>query len=172
MPWTEADLLAFLAEHDIPVSLHRHPPLRTVEESQALRGAQPGTHCKNMFLKSKKGELVLVTCEESRQIRIRDLEKAIGARKLSFASAERLMEHLGVSPGAVTPLAVLNDTDRAVRVILDAQMMQADVLNCHPLHNEATVAMSTSNLMRIFALTGHSPETVDFDALEAAALAA
>ncbi len=171
-PWTEARLMAFLTQHDVPATLHRHPPLRTVEESRALRGEMPGAHCKNMFLKSKKGELVLVTCGEGRQIRIRDLEKAIGVRKLSFAPAERLMEHLGVTPGAVTPLAVLNDADRAVRVILDAQMMRADVLNCHPLHNEATVAMSSSDLLRIFALTGHFPETVDFDALEAAALAA
>lgn len=169
MPMTEQELLAFLSQHEIPVTVHRHPPLFTVEDSQALRGELPGAHCKNMFLKAKDGTFVLVTCEESRRIRIRDLEKQIGLRKMSFAKPEALMEHLGVTPGAVTPLAAINDTTKTVRVVLDAQLMAAEVLNCHPLHNEATVAMSTSDVRRFFALTGHQPVELDFDALEALA---
>ena len=168
-PMTEADLLRTLAANDIPVTIHRHPPLFTVEDSQALRGELPGTHCKNMFLKAKDGTFVLVTCEESRRIRIRDLEKQIGLRKMSFAKPEALLDHLGVTPGAVTPLSAINDTANVVRVVLDAQMMAGDVLNCHPLHNEATVAMSTQDLRRFFALTGHTPVELDFDALEALA---
>jgi Ala-tRNA(Pro) deacylase len=166
-PDTEADVLAFLASHDIGWTMHRHPPLFTVDDSQALRGDLPGAHCKNMFLKNKAGELVLVTCLEDRKIRIRDLEKVIGVKKLSFAKPDVLLEYLGVTPGAVTPLATFHDRERqAVRVILDAQMMQADILNCHPLHNAATVAISIADMRRFFTVTGHAPEEVDFDALE------
>ncbi|WP_316013569.1 prolyl-tRNA synthetase associated domain-containing protein [Roseobacter sp. HKCCA0434] len=169
---TESDLLAFLDREGIAYTLHRHPPLHTVEESRELRGDLPGAHCKNMFLKSKAGEMVLVTCEEGRSIRIRDLEKRIGLRKLSFAKPDLLLDRLGVTPGAVTPLAILNDTEGTVRVVLDEQMMRAEVLNCHPLHNEATVAISTADLARIFDLSGHAAELVDFDELERAAVEA
>ncbi|QDL91230.1 prolyl-tRNA synthetase associated domain-containing protein [Paroceanicella profunda] len=170
-PATEAQLLARLDALGIGYSHHTHPPLRTVAESRELRGALPGVHVKNMFLKDKKGtELVLVTCRENRQIRIGDLEKVLGTRRLSFASPERLMQHLGVIPGAVTPLAAMNDTAGAVRVVLDAQVMAAELLCCHPLHNEASVALSPADLLRFLEDTGHAAETVDFDALEAAAL--
>lgn len=167
----EAALLALLRDLGVAAVRHAHPPLHTVEESRALRGDLPGVHVKNMFLKGKRGELVLVTCREDRRIRIADLEKAIGARRLSFADADTLRTHLGVLPGAVTPLAVINDRDRAVRVVLDAQMLELEPLNCHPLHNEATLALSVAGLMRVFAATGHTPERVDFDALEAQAVA-
>lgn len=165
----EAKLLARLDALGIVYARHAHPPLRTVEESRALRGTMPGAHCKNLFLREKKGGLWLAVCEEARAIRIRDLEKAVGAKNVSFGSAERLGEALGVLPGAVTPLSLVNDAERRVRLILDAQMMQAEVLNCHPLHNEATVAIATADLRRLFAETGHEPVEVDFDALEAAA---
>lgn len=172
-PQAEADIAAFLTAHGIAWTLHRHAPLFTVEDSQSLRGDLPGAHCKNMFLKSKAGELILVTCLEDRRIRIRDLEKVIGSKKLSFAKPELLLEHLGVTPGAVTPLAAFHDNAaQSVRVILDAQMMQAEILNCHPLHNAATVAISIPDMRRFFIATGHTPEDVDFDALEEKASAA
>ncbi|WP_118134256.1 prolyl-tRNA synthetase associated domain-containing protein [Oceanicella sp. SM1341] len=171
MPATEEQLRARLDALGIAYSHHTHPPLRTVAESKELRGELPGLHVKNMFLKDKKGTtLVLVTCRENRDIRISDLEKVLGTKRLSFASPERLMEHLGVIPGAVTPLAAMNDAAGAVRVVLDNAVTAADLICCHPLHNEASVALSPADLLRFLADTGHAPETVDFDALEAAAL--
>ncbi|HEU0220735.1 MAG TPA: YbaK/EbsC family protein, partial [Paracoccaceae bacterium] len=125
---------------------------------------------KNMFLKDKRGVLVLVTCLEDRRIRIGDLEKTIGTKRLSFASAETLWTHLGVRPGAVTPLALVNDREtRAVRVVLDRQLMASELLNVHPLHNEATLTLTRDGFLSFLALTGHKPELVDFDALEARA---
>jgi len=167
----EADLYALFREHGIAWTHYDHPPFFTVEDSQAQRGEQPGAHCKNMFLKEKKGGLWLVTCLDDRQIRIRDLEKAIGAKSCSFGKPDLLWDTLGVRPGAVTPFAALNDRAGAVRVVLDAQMMEAEVINAHPLHNEATTAIATADLARFFTLTGHTPTLVDFDALEALASA-
>lgn len=169
----ENRLLAFLKGLDIAPELHRHPPLFTVEDSQALRGELPGAHVKNMFLKDKSGGLWLVTCLEDRKIRIRDLEKTVGARKMSFGKPELLLEALGVTPGAVTPFAALNDREAGqVSVVVDDALKGAETVNCHPLHNKATVAVPASALPTFFEATGHTPLWVDFDALEQQAAAA
>lgn len=163
----ETELYALLRDHGIAWAHHAHPPLHTVEESRALRGDLPGAHVKNMFLKDKKGQLWLVTCLEDRQIRIRDLEKEIGAQKCSFGKPELLWEALGLKPGAVSPFGLINDPEQAVRVVLDKQMLDRDPINAHPLHNEATTAIATADFRRFLAITGHEPLLVDFDALEA-----
>ncbi|MEM1277958.1 MAG: prolyl-tRNA synthetase associated domain-containing protein [Pseudomonadota bacterium] len=163
----EAELYQMFQEHGIAWTHHTHPPLHTVEESKALRGDLPGAHVKNMFLKDKKEQLWLVTCLEHRKIRIRDLEKKIGAPKASFGKPDLLWEALGIRPGAVSPFGVINDPGHRVKVILDQQMMDAEIINAHPLHNEATTAVSSTDLMRVFEITGHPPQIVDFDALEA-----
>lgn len=167
----EAALYAFFREHDIAWTHTDHPPLHTVEESKRLRGDIPGAHVKNMFLKGKRDALLLVTCLEHRAIRIRDLEREVGARGCSFGKPELLWEVLGVRPGAVTPFAAFCDRDRRVRVVLDRQMVEQDQIAAHPLHNEATATVSSADLLRFFAILGYEPEIVDFDALEEAARA-
>lgn len=172
-PTPETALLTFLDEIGVDHELHRHVPLFTVEDSKAATGHLPGAHTKNFFLKEKKGGYVLVTCLEDRQIKIKHLEKVIGAKRLSFGSADDLLSVLGVIPGSVTPFAAFNDRDTpSVRVVLDQQMMQQDVQNYHPLHNAATIAVSNTGLRAFFAATGHEPVEVDFDALEKQAQAA
>ncbi len=166
-PATEAALLAFLDQIGVAFQLHRHVPLFTVEDSKAATAHLPGAHTKNFFLKQKKGGYMLTTCLEDRQIKIKHLEKAIGAKRLSFGSADDLMAVLGVIPGSVTPFAAFNDREMpSVRVVLDMQMMEHEVQNFHPLHNEATIAVTNTGLSAFFAATGHTPEIVDFDALE------
>ena len=165
-PAGEAELYAFLDANGIAWRHHTHPPLHTVAESRALRGTLPGAHVKNMFMKDKKGRIVLATCLEDRRIRIRDLEKEIGAKGLSFGKPELLWEVLGVRPGAVTPFGLMNDRERRVTAVLDAGLMQHETANAHPLHNEATTAISTRDLLRFLDLTGHAPRLVDFDRLE------
>ena len=165
----EARLYAFFERHGIGWEHHEHPPLRTVADARAARDAlpdAPGAHVKNLFLRGKRGDLWLVTCLEHRRIRIRDLERAIGARNTSFGKPELLAEALGVAPGAVTPFAVVNDAARRVRVVLDRAIAEAPRIYAHPLHNRATAAVATADLGRLLALTGHEPVWVDFDALE------
>lgn len=164
----QAELYALLEANGIAYAHHTHPPLFTVEESRVLRGELPGGHVKNMFMKDKKGAIWLATCLEHRQIRIRDLEKEVGAKGLSFGKPELLWEVLGVLPGAVTPFGLLNDrAAQRVNVALDIQMLEHDPLNFHPLHNEATTAVSTAGFLDFLSLTGHAPAMVDFDRLEA-----
>lgn len=171
-PAAETALCAFLDGAGVPYDVFRHPALFTVDDSKAMRGEMPGVHSKNLFLKNKKGARFLVVCQEDRAIRLKHLEKAIGAKRLSFGSSDLLAEVLGVTPGAVSPFALYNDRDEAsVRLILDAQMMAAGdggaALHFHPLHNEATLAVSATALRAFFAATGHAGEEIDFDALEA-----
>ncbi|MEM7546813.1 MAG: prolyl-tRNA synthetase associated domain-containing protein [Pseudomonadota bacterium] len=168
-PTAEVALCTFLGEIGVSHDIHRHAPLFTVADSKAATAHLPGAHTKNLFLKDKKGALFLVTCMEDRQIRMKPLERALGAKRLSFGSPELLAEVLGVIPGAVTPFAAFNDRGSGrVTAVLDQQMMATSPQNFHPLHNAATIVVEPDGLLRFFAATGHEPRILDFDALEAA----
>ena len=139
-----------------------HPPVFTVEEAKALRGNLPGHHIKNLFLRNRKEEMWLVVALEDRAIDLKRLGDVLGAGRLSFGSAERLRRHLGVEPGSVTPLALINDEARAVRLVLDRSLADNAPINAHPLVNTMTTALAPADLMRFFAATGHAPRWLDF----------
>jgi len=151
------DLTALFRRLAIPVRTHRHPPLFTVAESQALRGEIAGGHTKNLFLKDKKGRVFLVVALEDMPIDLKSLHGVIGCGRLSFASAELMEQLLGVRPGSVTPFGLISDTGRRVEVILDAAMMDCATLNFHPLSNDATTSISSTDLLRFIAACGHRP---------------
>ncbi len=161
MPATPDELFKRLDELGIDTLTHDHPPVNTVEENRALRGDFGGGHCKNLFLKDKKGVLWLVAALEDRRIDMKDLRRRIGAAHLSFGKPELLMQVLGVEPGAVTPFALVNDTERRVRVVLDREMMALDRLNFHPLTNRATTQIAPKDLLAFIAACGHQPDIVD-----------
>ena len=147
------DLLARLG---IPHRTIEHPPLHTVEESRALRGEIAGGHVKNLFVKDKGGNFFLITAEEDSPLDLKTMDKAIGAKgRVSFASAEQLLAHLGILPGSVSPLALVNDTACAVRFILERKLLDHDVLNVHPLINTRTSSIARDDLIAYVKATGH-----------------
>ena len=154
---TREQLLARLAELGIETKTVSHPPLFTVEDSRKLRGDIPGGHCKNLFLKDKKGQIWLVVTLEGTQVDLKTLHKTIGAARLSFGKPDLLMEVLGVIPGSVTPFALINDTQARVNIVLDQAMMSLDLLNYHPLTNEATTAIRSADLLTFVKACGHEP---------------
>ncbi len=163
----DAGLFARLEQLGIACETHAHPPLFTVEQSRALRGDLPGAHIKNLFLRDKKRRMWLVTVLESRDIDLKDLRRRIGAQgTLSFGSAELLMEHLGVAPGAVTPFAVINDRAGRVTMVLDKALQAGTVVNAHPLRNDRTSALAAEDLVRFLEAEGHPPMILDFDSHE------
>jgi len=164
---TPEDLMARLEALGIETETHSHPPLFTVEDSKALRGELPGGHCKSLFLKDKKGTLFLVVTLEDRTVDLKWLRGRLGVKTLSFGRPELLMEVLGVIPGAVTPFAVINDTQARVAVHLDRAMLNRAPLNYHPLTNEATTAIAPSDLVAFLEASGHPPRVIDFDTPEA-----
>ena len=161
MPASPDDLFAFLDRLGIAHRTVSHPPLFTVEESQALRGTIPGGHTKNLFLRDKKGALFLVVALEDAVIELRSLHRRLGASgRFSFGSADLLREALGIEPGAVTPFAAINDPAGRVTVVLDAAMMDHETLNYHPLRNTMTTSIGRADLLRFLEATGHRPEVV------------
>ncbi|WP_029009165.1 prolyl-tRNA synthetase associated domain-containing protein [Azospirillum halopraeferens] len=162
LPTSPDQLLARLEALGIATATHAHPPLFTVEESKALRGELPGGHCKNLFLKDRKGAFWLVVALEDAPVALNSFDKVIGSARLSFASADRLWEVLGVRPGSVTPFALINDTHRRVSVVLQQAMLEHDPLNYHPLSNDRTTAIGAADLLRFIRACGHDPRIVDF----------
>ncbi len=160
-PTSPEALFARLAELGIAVSSFSHPPVFTVAEAKALRGELAGGHVKNLFLRNKKGAMWLVTCLEDRDIDLKALGQGLGAGRFSFASAARLMTYLGVLPGAVTPFAVINDTEGKVQVVLDRAVLDCDPVNAHPLVNDRTAAVSPGDLVRFLEAVGHPPRILD-----------
>ena len=158
-----ADVLTRLTELGIEASTHEHPALFTVEQSKEMRGDLPGGHCKNLFLRDRKSRMWLVVCREDLRIDLKALGLKIGADRLSFGSADRLMRVLGVIPGAVSPLALINDTDHQVTVILDKAMLVLTPLNYHPISNAMTTAIAPEDLVVFIRSCGHEPMVVDLD---------
>jgi len=158
MPTTPEQLFAALDALGIRHTTVKHPPLFTVEQSQALRGQIPGGHTKNLFLRDKKHALYLVVVLEDAEIDLKGLHRQLGASgRFSFGSADLLAEVWGVVPGAVTPFGAINDTETRVTVVLDAAMMEHAVLNYHPLVNTMTTSIAREDLVRFLESTGHVP---------------
>jgi Ala-tRNA(Pro) deacylase len=161
MPATPDDLFALLDQLAIPYGTVSHPPLFTVEQSRALRGQIPGGHTKNLFLRDKKGALVLVSALEDAVIELKSLHRTLGASgRFSFGAADLLREALGLEPGAVTPFGAINDTALRVSVVLDAAMMEQARINFHPLCNTMTTTIGRDDLVRFLEATGHPPRIV------------
>ena len=156
-------MLAHLRELGIEQRTTLHPPVFTVEQAQEHTRHLDGGHCKNLFLKDKKGQLWLVTCLDEQRVDINRLAKVLGAARLSFANAGLLDEVLGVAPGSVTPLAIVNDTASRVTAVLDTKLLAHDKVNCHPLENDATTTLASVDLLRFVRATGHEPVLLDLD---------
>ena len=166
LPTSPETLLDKLAGLDISFTTHTHPPLRTVEDAKVFRGDLPGdlpgAHIKNLYLRDRKKRNFLVVAQEDRQIDLKSLEGQIGSDRLSFGSADRLFEMLGVRPGAVSPFTLINDPDHKVQLILDADLAGQSCLYAHPLVNDMTLGLSGADLLRFTAYTGHQPQLLNF----------
>jgi Ala-tRNA(Pro) deacylase len=157
MRYDRAGVLAYLEALGIATTTVDHPAVFTVEESDRLCPALPGGHTKNLFLKDAKGGLWLVIAEAHGQVDLKALSIDLGAPRFSFGKADLLAEVLGVTPGSVTALAVVNDRPPRVQVVVDARLMVYETINCHPLENTATTAIGRDDLIRFLEATGHPP---------------
>lgn len=167
MPESPEGLLARLATAGIAAETRHHPPVFTVAESQGLRGALPGGHTKNLFLKPARGDgpFLLATLKEDRQVSINALARMAGAGKVSMASAAELEATLGVPPGSVTPFGLVNAAPGTVRFVLDRHLAEGfDRIWVHPLTNAASTGLAPADLLRFLAGIGHPAVLLDLDA--------
>ena len=161
MPISSEDLLAYLGSLGIATVTIEHPPLFTVEDSKTLRGDIPGGHTKNLFVKDKKSRIFLLVLGEETLVDLKRVHEKIGAQgRVSFGSAELLEEVWGVKPGAVTPFGAINDGEKRVTVVLDAEMLRHERLNFHPLVNTRTTGLASTDLVKFLRATGHEPMIV------------
>src|SRR5829696_6684204 len=159
---TPAELLAFLDRHAVPFERLDHEPLMTCEDVARVMPAElDAVHTKNLFVRDKKGRrhwLVVTVCEKP--VDLKRVTEIAGADNLSFASPDRLMRYLGVSPGAVTVLGLVHDEAHAVSLLVDRDVWAAERLCCHPLVNDATLVLTHEGLARFLDVTGHEPRVI------------
>ena len=161
LPTTPEKLLKLLDRLEIAYVMHRHPPLRTVEDSKAHRENMSGLHIKNLYLRDRRKKNFLLVTKEDRRIDMKSLNQRIGCERLSFGSAERLFEMLGVLPGAVSPLTLINDPEHKVHLALDADLRTDEVIYAHPLVNDMTLGIEGPHLLQFFGYTGHKVQWLD-----------
>jgi Ala-tRNA(Pro) deacylase len=145
-----------LSELGISFGRHEHPPVPTVEEAERYWSGIDATHCKNLFLRNQKGDRhYLVVLKHSKKADLRAVAGQIGDGKLSFASPERLMKHLGLTPGSVSPFGLIHDRDHVVRVVLDRDLKSAERLSFHPNINTVTFVVSAADFFRFLQESGN-----------------
>ena len=134
-----------------------HAAMFTVEQSRELREALPGAHTKNLFLVDRDGRTALVVAKDDSRVDLKSVAQRLGFGRLSFGKAELLAELLGVTPGSVTPFALINDRPLRLRVVIDAVLLDFAEVNFHPLENTATTRIATEDLLRFIRSCGHEP---------------
>lgn len=164
MHFSQEQLLEYLATHHLSYTLYTHAPLFTCE--QGLKIVEelkiPGTVVKNLFLKDDKKNVHLIVAASSTHVDLKTVGKVLELKGLRFADATLLMNHLGVEPGSVTPLALINDKTGVVNVIIDATLLKQEYLQIHPLKNSATVVITPTDLLQFLSLINRSYLVYDF----------
>jgi Ala-tRNA(Pro) deacylase len=157
VPATPEELFAYFDSLGIAHSTVSHPPFFTVDEGREWHDKIPGLHCKNLFIKDKKGGIWHVVVPGDKRVDLNALEKSLGAPRFSFAKPEVLWEVEQLTPGSVTPFGLINDTARRVTVILDDEMLQSEWVNFHPLHNAASTTLRATDLVKFVRSLGYDP---------------
>ena len=145
---TRNDLFSYLDTLGIATKTTDHEPLFTVEQADKIAHDIPGGHIKNLFLKDDNGQLWLLVADAHAKIELKKVAQLLKAPKLRFADANLLMHYLGVTPGSVTPLALINDANQKVKVLIDQSLWTHDILNMHPLENSATTSINSNDFKK------------------------
>ena len=153
----EAGLLADLAALAIPFEIQEHRAVFTVAESSTLDARIPGAHTKNLFLRDAGVAFWLLTVPAATRVDLKALPGAIDSKRVSFAKAQDMERLLGVGPGSVTPLAMINAAPGGVTVVLEQGLAEAERVNVHPLRNTATIGLAGADILRLLAHWGHTP---------------
>ncbi len=152
----EAQVRDALVTLGISFDRYEHPPVATALEADEHWAGIDAAHCKNLFLRNQKGNRhYLVIVKHPKRADLRGVADQIGDGKLSFASPERLLTHLGVTPGSVSPFGLINDASHDVRVFLDADLKAAERISFHPNINTVTVVLAFTDFERFLAARGN-----------------
>lgn len=152
------DICAYLTDHGISYERFDHVAVFTCEESEQIESPLKGKDTKNLFLRDDKGKRhFLVSLPHEKKLDLKKFAELVSAKSLGFASAERLTKYLGVEPGSVTILGLINDTAKEVEFWIDQDVWDAERICCHPLVNTATLSIPHAGLEKFLELSGHTP---------------
>jgi Ala-tRNA(Pro) deacylase len=152
----EVPVIERLRDLGIAFERHEHPPVATVEQAAEHWAGIDAAHCKNLFLRNQKGDRhYLLILEHSKKADLRAVANQIGDGKLSFGSPERLLKHLGLTPGSVSPFGLIHDRTHSVRVVIDRDLQGAARLSFHPNINTVTLVVSKDDFVRFLAACGN-----------------
>ena len=155
LPTKPKELLAKFEEFKIKYRKYEHPPLFTVIDAKKYQKKMVGMHVKNLFLRDKKKRNFLLVTEQDAEINLKTLHNKIKSDRLSFGSPDRLWQYLGVRPGAVSPLALINDVGKSVTLLLQDILRTEQQIHFHPLVNDLTIGVDLGDLDAFFKFTGH-----------------
>lgn len=161
LPTSPEKLLEYLSGLGIDYGLFDHDPIFTVDEGRHLKKEIPGVHCRNLYMRDKQKNNYLLVLANETEVDLKKLSDVLGSGRLSFGSADRLWEHLGIRPGSVNPFTIMNDPDNQVQMFLDASMMEAEIVNYHPMDNAQTISLSPSDLIKFIESLDHNYRVVD-----------
>lgn len=160
-------IASFFASHQFEFLSFHHGPANTCAEFDAQVPMLPGTRNKNLFLRDKSGNRhILVIVPPNLMVDLERLSQMLGAKRLGFASTERLRKYLGVAPGAVSVLSLIHDVTKQVELVIDRSIWWADALQAHPLINTETMVIPRVELNRLLVATGHVATIMDVPAWE------
>ncbi len=159
------DIYQFLADHHIEYERFDHPPVYTVKDVHRLVPNLPGARIKNLFLREKKGSRhFLVVVPDDKRVDLKVLPKIMESGRVSFGSPDRLKKHLGIEPGSVSLLAIVNDSEHAVEVVIDESLWTSEAFQFHPLINTSTLVIPRDGMVRFLRAVGHEVKITEIKA--------
>jgi Ala-tRNA(Pro) deacylase len=161
----EAGLMADLDELDIEHQVYEHEAVFTVEESRAIKTDIACLHTKNLFLKDAGGSFFLLTVPAEARIDLKRVHPILHCRRLSFGKAEAMEDLIGVTPGSVTPLAMINAVPGSITLVLDNSLAVEETVGVHPLSNTATTTLAGTDILKLARHWGHKPQTANLPKL-------
>ena len=161
---TAEQVLSMLDKQGIEHQTDTHNPLYTVDDAKSVDYKEPGAHTKNLFLRNKKGLMFLVVVEPDHKVDLRGLKDLLQlpGGQIAFASTDRLGKYLGVVPGSVSPLAVVNDHTLQVQVYFQDSLLEHEWIYLHPCRNTHSTRLRVADLLRLLDIWGHPAISLNF----------
>ncbi|MCL2017310.1 MAG: prolyl-tRNA synthetase associated domain-containing protein [Alphaproteobacteria bacterium] len=157
----EQSLLEKLEQLCIKYDYVSHPAVFTSEQANEVHPELKGAHCKNLFVKDRTDKKWLLVIPDDKRADLKSVAEKIGSARLSFCNSEELFKCLGVTPGSVTPLAVINDINNQIELFVDKTIMNWNVISCHPMINTATISITPTDFQKFIKYTNHDLNIID-----------
>jgi Ala-tRNA(Pro) deacylase len=159
----EMAVYSLLDELSIPYERVDHAVSETMEACENIDMLLGVSMCKNLFLRNRqKTAFYLLMMPGKKKFKTKDVSKQLGTSRLSFAEAEYMEQYLNITPGSVSVLGLMNDSNHAVHLVIDKELLDNEYIGCHPCINTSSLKIRTEDILNVFLKhTRHTWTTVD-----------